>query len=172
MRLLVTRSESRGLFRRRYRLDIVLDVSREERRRIAHHALARQRVYTEPLAFELEREADALYQAQRKLSIFREKDQGRIAWTNLGSVIQRIRSVLAFNVKVRDLLRGTTITCPTIGDLVAIETAITQAFDALANSLDHAAAFETGRELILAPEAEEQHHARTPPADWPRHARR
>ncbi len=166
MRLLLHRSQHRTVFRQlRYTLDVTLVTSQEERRVIKAHRLYEQSAYIVPEALEFDRRATAACERERSLSPLRTKDSGAIIKADIAALYFWLRARTAFHVTVADMCNSIVITCTNMPQLIACENEITATFDELKVTVDNALTFETGREQILAPDAEADPDI-TPPAAW------
>jgi len=160
---------------RLYTLTAHIQATDAERRIIEAHGFLERLAYLDPLDHveNLERRAEAAWQAQKKLSVFNSKDVPRIYWENAKVVALSIRAYYAFRstfkVSVGDLLAGTIIESPNLSELVQTEASITKAFDPLQRLLAHALTFEQASETVLEPDDVEDQLP--PPSTWPRYSR-
>lgn len=157
--------------RRRYGLSAYVECAAADRRILARHGYLNERVFTEPAAAEFARRAEDAYQRQRKLSVWNQAHQAEIIWQGLKCLALGIRSRTAFHITVRQLLSGTVVECRDLIELVVTEAAVIRAFDTLQSVIDHARAFDTGREAIFTTDVEDA-EALTPPSAWPRFGKR
>jgi len=170
MLLHLTRSEMRRWTGRRvYILQASLDCDPDERRIILEHGLDTERCYTEPAAYQLQERAEAAHERAYKLSVWKARNLPSIYYQSGKSLALAIRSRLAFNVKVGDLLRGAILQSTDLAEIREAEAAISEAFVRLNASVAQARRFETGDENLLAPLDDDQPPAH--PANWPRHWR-
>ena len=159
-----------------YKLVAHIEASDEERRVIEAHAFADKLAYSAPVDHveELERRADAAWQRQKKFSIFKSEDTGKILWANAKIVALSVRASYAlhsaFRVSIDDLIQGTVIEGALL-EVLETETAITKAFDALKHLVDHASAFEQDTETVLEPDDDKDDQL-APPSTWPRYSSR
>jgi hypothetical protein len=172
MLLHLQRSQRATWFSRVYVLTATLEVDDNERRIIAEHGFGHQRIYTAPAADELAQRAEAAYQQQRKLSVWRQDQTPKILWHNLRAVTLAIRAHTTFNLRVDDLLvDGAVIQSHDLPELLRAEVALVQATDILKNLVDRAATFEAERETVLMP-GDDDEEKLAPPATWPDFTRR
>jgi len=147
---------------------VSLDCNADERRIILAHALDRERVYTEPAAFDLQARAEAAHERAHKLSVWKSSNLSSIYWQSGKLLALAIRSRLAFHVTVGDLLRGAILQSTDLAEIRDAEAAINEAFVRLNASIDQARRFEAGDEILVAPlDDDPPAH----PATWPRHWR-
>lgn len=153
-----------------YVLAAHIEVDADDARLIAGHGFAPDRIWTAPIAAELEARADAAFDEQKKLSFFRHEDTPGIVWANVKGIALLIRARTAFHVTLADLIAGTVIEAPELAEIVAIANAATEAFDGLQAAVNAARSFEDGHEAVFIPEDGDDGLA--PPATWPQHMRR
>jgi len=169
MLLHLARSETRRWTGRRvYVLRVALDCQPDERRIIVAHGLDRERVYTVPVAFELQDRAQAAYDRAHKLTVWKANNVPSVYWESGKCLALAIRSRLAFHVTVGDLLAGTLLQSTDLSEIREAETAVNEAFVRLNVTVDQARRFETGDEDLLTPV---QDDPPAHPATWPRHWR-
>ncbi|HKZ96532.1 MAG TPA: hypothetical protein VJ045_06085 [Hyphomicrobiaceae bacterium] len=178
MFLRLQRSQRRSwLGARIYVLTAHIEAEPEDVRIINSHAFSGKHAYIVPLdhVAELEARAEAAYQRQKKLSVWKQDDQLPIMWENAKVVALAIRANLAvhsaFRITVDQLLAGTVAEGRDLAELLEVETAIIRSFDALKCLVDHARAFEHRREMVLAPD-DDENDTLAPPSIWPRFSRR
>lgn len=159
-----------------YKLTAHIDANPEERRIIHAHGFAEKLAYIVPLHHveDLERRAEAAYQRQKQLSVFRQEDAGKIVWENTKSVALAIRASVAlasaFKVTISELLLGTVIEGTRLNEVLETEASIIKTFDALKRLCDEAFAFEIASEAVLEPDPDPADQL-TPPSTWPRFSR-
>ena len=162
---------------RRYVLAAHVQTEAEELRLIQTHAFSEKVAYIVSLdhVHELERRAEATYQLQKRFSVWKEEDVGKIAWANAKVVALALRAnyarVSAFRVTISDLVAGVVVEAPNIEELLGTEASIQKSFDVLQRLVDHAAAFEQDNESVFAPDGRDDDHV-APPSTWPRFGQR
>ena len=160
-----------------YKLLAYIQADDNERRVVQAHRFSEKLAYIVPLDHvdDLDRRADAAWQRQKKMSILKQEDTGKILWENAKVVALSLRASYAlhsaFRVTIDDLITGTVIESPNLTELLETESSITKSFDALKRLVEHASAFEQDSETVLEPDAED-HDQLAPPSAWPRYSRR
>ena len=173
MHLLLSRSHRRTLFGgHKYTVSAQLDASPEDRAIIKAHDFSRSHIYTAPIADELIARADAHHEQQKKLSIFNADDQWTIAYKNWAATALYLRAAGAFHITVAGLLDGCDARADNLPDILAVEAAITDAFEALSRLVAHAHSFDQGSETVLVPDDHRDKPELAAPATWPDFARR
>jgi hypothetical protein len=158
-----------------YQLIAYLETTDEERRIIRAHSLADKVAYCVDLSHvdACERRADAAWERQKKLSVFKQDDVSKIFWENAKVVALSLRASYAlhsaFKLSIDDLLKGTVIE-GTLEEVLGVESALIKSFDLLKRLTDQASAFDQKTETLLEPDGDAEDHL-APPATWRRYTR-
>lgn len=177
MFLYLKRSQRRTWFGgRTYKLTAYVEASDDERRFIGAHSFTEKLAYIVPLdhVADLDKRAEAAWQRQKKLSVFKQEDTGKILWENAKVVALSIRANCAlraaFRVSIGDLVGGGIVVEGALGEVLQVEASIGKAFDNLKRLVDHASTFEQDAESIFEPDQPEDQFV-APPSTWPRYTR-
>lgn len=166
----IARSETHGLFGKRYQLSAQMHVTPDELHIINHSRLDRIEIFHDPLREQYD-DAAAAYHAKAKargLFVTRARDTAVIVGAETRAVFAAIRALRAFRVTVGDMLRpgGVTLEHKSLQAITELERAITECVDTVDRFLRAARGYHDTTEDIFAPGTDKD--ATVPPAEWPR----
>ena len=169
----IARSQSPSWWGVKYRLSVRLYVDAEELRILRPHRLDRVEVFSDPSRQEFATAALAAHDKAAKygLIVTKARDTTAIAAAEITALVATLRSLLAFNIRVADLLHGVTIEHRSLRAITDIETVLTDGLDHIDAAVRAARSYSEETEDVFAPGADDTHD-NVPPAAWGRTWRR
>lgn len=166
---MLQRDLDRSIWRRpEYVLNVTLIGEPDELQIITDHRLDRSLLFSVPEREHFRERATAAFERSDNRSIFRTAGAVGLLADNAAALINGLRARLGLTLTVADAIDGVSIRCPDLHELLETETAITTAFDKLAEDVEHALAFATAREQVLVPENDPAPEG-VQPAQWGNH---
>jgi len=165
----IARTETRSfLGLRRYSLTAKLHLTPEELQLIERHRLNRIEIFYDPIRDELNDAAEQAHQRARARGLFvtQARDASAVCVAEIHALVSTIRALRAFNITVRDLVRGVTITNSSLQAIGEIEQVLTDCIDYIDRWLQTTRRYADGTEDIFAPGTEDD--TTVPPNQWPR----
>src|SRR5215467_4177553 len=134
----IARSETRSLLGfRQYRLTAKIHLTPEELHLVERHRLYRIEIFHDPIRDEFDANATSEHEKAKARGLFvtKARDASAICVSEIRALVSTIRALLAFGITVADLLRGVTITNPSLRAIGEIEQVIVECLDHIDRSL-------------------------------------
>ena len=164
----VSRSTTATWFGTKYRLSVRIFADLEELAILRDHHLDRVEVFADPQRDDFNAAAMAAHDKAKARGLFigKARDTSAIAAAELTAIFATVRALLAFNLRVSDLLRGVTIEHRSPRAIVDIETTITEFTDRIDAAVCAARGYDHRSEDVFAPGTDED--GTVPPGQWTR----
>jgi hypothetical protein len=165
----VARSETRSFFGfKRYCLMAKIHLTPQELHIMEHHRLYRIEIFHDPIRDELDAKAASEHEKAKARGLFvtTTRDASAICAAELRALVSAIRALLAFNITVADLVRGVTITNPSLRAISEIEKVLVECIDHIDRALQTARSYSDETEDIFAPGTNDD--TTVPPNQWSR----
>ena len=165
MYLHIARSRSRPFLFLHYRLHARLEATATERAAIREHRLDRFEIFADPYRDYLLARADKARERQKAMPWIMDSPQqlGGL-WLEIGrEMTLLVRARWSFRITLGDLLRGVSISNPSLNAIRETERVLAESVDAIAATVRAALDYEHAGELVLAPAADD---LGTPPDQW------
>ena len=169
----IARSQSPSWLGVKYRLSVRLYVDAEELRILRAHRLDRVEVFADPQREDFNAAAAVAHDKAAKygLVVIKARETTAIAAAEITAIIATVRSLLAFTIRVADLLHGVTIEHRSLRAIADIETVLTDCLDHIDAAVRAARSYCQETEDLFAPGPDDTHD-NVPPAAWGRNWRR
>src|SRR5262249_24719732 len=164
----IARTETRSFLGfRRYCLTAKVHLTPREMQLVERHRLNRIEIFYDPIRDELNADAERAHDTAKARGLFvtKERDAAAVRTAEVHVGVSTIRALRAFNITVKDLVRGVTITNPSLQAIGEIERILTDCIDHIDRSLQTARRYADGAEDIFAPGTDD---TTVPPNQWPR----
>ncbi len=165
----IARTETRSFLGfRRYCLTAKLHLTAQELQLIERHRLNRIEIFYDPIRDELNADAEQAHERAKARGLFvtKARDAGAVCIAEIHALVSTIRALRAFNITVRDLVRGVTITNSSLQAIGEIEQILTDCIDHIDRWLQTARRYADETEDIFAPGTGDD--ITVPPNQWPR----
>ena len=168
----IARTTVPSLWGTKYRLSIRLYADPEDLPILHAHHLDRIEVFADPLREDYAAAATAAHDRAKARGLFvtRARDTTAIAAAEMAALVSTLRGLLAFNVRVGDLLRGVTVEHRSLRAISDIETVCVDVIDRVAAAVHAARGYDLRTEEVFAPGTDQDETV--PPGEWTRTWRR
>ena len=143
-------------------------LSPQELQLVERHRLNRIEIFYDPIRDELNADAERAHERAKARGWFvtKARDAAGVCTAEIHALVSTIRALRAFNITVRDLVRGVTITNSSLQAIGEIEQILTDCIDHIDRSLQTARRYADEAEDIFAPGTDDD--TTVPPNQWPR----